>query len=204
MLRPDGYCREVRAGHRLSLSDRTIDAAQTRSGQGIVFALPVEAARPVFSGRQIKSSIKSLCRRCGSLARAVLDAIFVRPTLHEPSPAGSGASHGRRSRRDDSCLDQATKRAGANREITLRFLAAPGPTRPTPVRVRRTGTTLPRTRTTTSGCGLPVTHILRSVAATARQAGHFSVVSRFCPPSGNTLRGLAERRVLQYGKARPA
>jgi hypothetical protein len=65
-------------------------------------------------------------------------------------------------------------------------LAATGTTGRTQVLARRTGTTLPRTRTTTSGCAAPVTYIFRSAVAMARQAVHVHMWSA----GGVLLRGI--------------
>lgn len=177
MLRPNGHCREVRTGDCLFVPDCPIGAPKARAGTRSLFKVPDGAAGPVFSGRQVQSSVETVCRRCGSLAFALLDAISSRPTLHEPSTARFCPRIGQGSRGDVAHVDQAEEKAGVHRELTRRSLAATGTTGRTPVRVRRTGTTLPRTRTTTSGCGAPVTHDFRSAAATAQQAVHFNMWS---------------------------
>lgn len=68
-------------------------------------------------------------------------------------------------------MDKAQETTRADWITTRRFLAATGTTVLTPVHVARTGTTLHRTRTTTSGRALSVmTPIYRFVNATALQA----------------------------------
>lgn len=172
MLRPDGHCREIRKDHCLSLSDSAIDTPKARHGARYVSSVPHGSAGSLYSGREIQSGRKALCGRCGYSASPFLDAISARTEMHEPSPTGNGTRPGVGCRGYGQCVDQAQKEAGADRDITRRSLAATGTTGRTQVHARRTGTTLPRTRTTTSGCGAPVTHILRFAWVKALQAVH--------------------------------
>ncbi len=177
MLRPNGHCREIRACNRVSLSDRPVDASKAWGRPRSLSTMPDGATRFVLSGRKIQSGRQALCGRCGTCASALLDAISSRSALHEPSSTRIRSGIGQRSRRDAAHVDQAEEKAGVYRELTRRSLAATGTRARTPVRVRRTGTTLPRTRTTTSGCGAPVTHDFRSAVVKARQAVHFNMWS---------------------------
>ena len=157
MLRPDGHCRKIRTRHCLSLSDCAIRTSKAWCGTRHVSSLPDGTTGPVLSGRKIQSGRKTLCGGCGISASSLLDAISSRPTLHESSSARIRARIDQRSRRHASHVDQAEEKAGVYRDITRRSLAATGTTGRTAVRVRRTGTTLPRARTPASGCGAPVT-----------------------------------------------
>jgi len=177
MLRPNGHCREIRACNRLSVSDRPVNASKAWRGPRYVPSMPDGATGPVLSGRKIQSGRKTICGRCGTRAPSLLDAISSRSALHEPSSTRIRPGIGQRSRRDVAHVDQAEEKAGVYRELTRRSLAATGTTGRTAARVRRTGTTLPRTRTTTSGCGAPVTHDFRSAVVKARQAVHFNMWS---------------------------
>jgi cytosine/uracil/thiamine/allantoin permease len=77
-----------------------------------------------------------------------------------------------------------------------RSLAATGTTGLTPVLDARTGTTLHRTRTTTSGlASFVMTHIFALWTLLLHRQAIQRVVSRSCPPSGNTFLGLVERLV---------
>ena len=172
MLRPACHRRKVRADHCLSVPDSAIDAAQAWHRPRSVSSMFAGTAGFVFPSREIESDQSNLRGGCGPGASPFLDAILARTTLHEPSPTADGASAGGGSGRHGECVDQAQEEAGAGRDIMRRSLAATGTTGRTPVRGRRTGTTLPRTRTTTSGCGAPVTHMFRSAVATAQRAVH--------------------------------
>jgi len=177
VLRPNGHRRKVRTGHCLPLPHCAIRTKKAWGGTGYVSSLPDGTAGPLFSGREIQSGGKALCGRCGTRASSLLDAISSRPTLYESSPTRIRARIGQRSRWHASYVDKAEEKAGVYRDITRRSLAATGTTGRTAVRVRRTGTTLPRTRTTTSGCGAPVTHDFRSAVTKVRQAVHFNMWS---------------------------
>ena len=177
MLRPNGHCREIRASNRVSVSDCSVDASKAWGRPRSVPAMPDGAARLVFSSRKIQSGRKTICGGCGTRASSLLDAISSRSALHEPSSTRIRPGIGQRSRRDAAHVDQTEEKAGVYRELTRRSLAATGTTGRTPVRVRRTGTTLPRSRTSTSGCCAPVTHDFRSAVVKARQAVHFNMWS---------------------------
>lgn len=189
MLRPNGHRGKVRAGDRVSLPDCPVDAPKAWRGPRYVPSMPDGATGSFLSSRKIQSGRKTLRGGCGTRAPSLLDAISSRSTLHEPSPTRIRARTGQRSRRDAAHVDQTEEKAGVYRELTRRSLAATGTTGRTAVRVRRTGTTLPRTRTTTSGCGAPVTHDFRSAAVKAQQAVHFNMWSA----GGILLRGIRFR-----------
>ena len=172
MLRPDGHRREIRKGDCLPVSDCAIGSEKTRHGAGFVPARLVWSGRFIFSGRKIQSGFKTICGGCGFGALPILDAISSRSKMYELPPTRNGTRIDGRSRGYAACLDQAEEKAGAYRALTRRSLAATGTTGRTQVLARRTGTTLPRTRTTTSGCAAPVTDIVRSAVAMARQAVH--------------------------------
>lgn len=168
MLRPNGDCGKVREGYSLPISYRTVHAAQTWRSTTDVFGVPARTTRLNYSSRQEQSSLQDLHRRCGSGAFEVLDAIPELDAVHDSTSASNGANHGRRGWGNVGQLDQAQAKAGANWVNALRYLAATGTTARTPVLGARTGTTLHRTRTTTSGRASPVSAWLyRSTNATA-------------------------------------
>lgn len=91
-------------------------------------------------------------------------------------------------------MDKAQEATRADWVKTLRYLAATGTTARTPVRAARTGTTLPRTRTTTSGRALSVmAHLYRSANATALQAGQLKC--------GQPLLSSFEKYIQRFGIA---
>ena len=170
MLRPNGNSGKVRESDFVSLPYCPVDAEETWSGTRYVSSGIARAARPILSSRQIKSGFKDLHGRCGFSATAVLDAFPSFSQVYDISPTPNGADIGRRGWRDDKCLGEA-KKAGAIWVNTPCYLAATGTTGRTPVHDARTGTTLPRTRTTTSGVVAFVSALFsRSANATALQA----------------------------------
>ena len=170
MLRPDGDCREVREGNRLPLSHCTVDAEKAWGGSGNVPPMLARSAGPILSGRKKQSGGKNLHGRCGFSATAVLDAFLGFNQVHDGAPTSNGASIDRRGWGNVGSLGEAEK-AGAIWVNTPCYLAATGTTGRTPVHDARTGTTLPRTRTTTSGAGAFVSALFyRSANAKALQA----------------------------------
>jgi len=114
---------------------------------------------------------KTLRRRRTACSSAVLGALSGFDQVFNKAPARDITSVNCRSWGDVGGLAQAQKSTRAVWITTLRYLAATGTTAQTPVRAARTGTTLPRTRTTTSGLALSVTtYIQRSANAPAWQA----------------------------------
>lgn len=171
MFRPNGNSGKVRASDRLSLPYCSVDAAQARSRKRDVFALPVRNPRPAISGWKKQSDFKNLYRRRWAGSRAILVALSAFNSCNDRSPAPNSTSADRRSWKDDWCMDkrQTAQRAGW---VNMRCSwAATGTTGLTPVHDARTGTTLLRTRTTTSGRAFAVmTQLYRSVNAMALQA----------------------------------
>lgn len=171
MLRPNGGFGKVREGYLVSIPNRPIHAQKAWRSKGDVFAVLDGCARLTHSSRQKQSGFKNLRRRRWACSLAVLDAVSCDKSVHDlpstPNSTGSvvrGGWHGQ-------CMDKAQEITGASRITTLRYLGATGTTLRTPVLGARTGTTPPRTRTTTSGRASSVsTHILRSALATAAQA----------------------------------
>lgn len=171
MLRPNGYSGKVRASDRLSLPYCAIDAKETRHSTGYVSPMPAGATGLVLSGRQKQSSVKDLRRRCRVSQSAVLDAVSFFHPVHDSAPTSNGASVGRGSRCYVRRLGKKKESAGAIWVTTPRYSGATGTTGRTPVHDARTGTTLPRTRTTTSVGAASVSALqYRFVVATARQA----------------------------------
>jgi len=171
MLRSNGDTRKIREGNLVFVSHCSVNASQTRGCARNVFALLNGRTRFAYSSRQEQSNFKSLCRRRGACSSAVLDAISYDKSMHDYSPTPNITSAFGRSWRDGQCMDKAQEVSGAYWIKTLRYLAATGTTARTPVRAARTGTTPPRTRTTTSGRASSVsTHLDRSANATAWQA----------------------------------
>jgi len=174
MLRPNGHCRKVRTGNYLSVPDCAVNAAQAWRGAGNVFAMPAWGSRFIISGWQKQSSVKNLYRRRSACATAVLDAIPALNTRYDSAPTSNGSSAARGSWGNDRNVDQAQAKAGVGWVNMRCSLAATGTTGQTPVLAARTGTTLRRTRTTTSVRASPVTtsQLYRSANATAWQADH--------------------------------
>ncbi len=171
MLRPNGNCGEIRESYCVSLPHRSEYAASPRGSQRDVSQVFARSARPILSGRQKHSGKQDLCCGCGTGATAVLDAISGFSQVHDSAPTSNCASIGRRGWRNVRRMGE-TEKAGAVWVKTLASLAATGTTGRTPVLVARTGTTLHRTRTTTSGRASSVSaQVYRSVNATAWQVG---------------------------------
>lgn len=171
MLRPDGYRGEVRKSNRVYVPDCSIDAAQAWGRKGDVFALPIGPAGSFLSGREVESSIKDLHRRRRVSATAVLDAFSRFNPVHDGAPASDGSSIDRRGWCNVRGLVEAQEAAGASWVLTPGSLAATGTTRQIPVHAARTGTTIRRTRTTTSVLAASVSaQLYRSANATAWQA----------------------------------
>ncbi len=173
MLRPNGYQREVRTCDQLFVSDCAVHTAQARRRSGHVSPLLAKPARSILSGREKQSDLKDLRRRRWAGATAVLDAI---PRLDQMSYTTSTSDSTNTcfgSWRNVGQLDQEKAKAGADRALTPRSLGATGTTGRTPGHEARTGTTPPRTRTTTSGRAASVTtFVYRFAIAKALQAGH--------------------------------
>lgn len=172
MLRSDGYYRKVRKGHSLSISNCSIDASSTWDSQRQVFELSFFGSRSFISSGEIKSDKQDICCRCWIGSSAVLDAISFYDQKHDATSAANGSGCFGRSWGDAWRLDQKKKSAGAYWVKTLGSWAATGTTGRIPVLVARTGTTIHRTRTTTSGLAACVTtSIYRFVKAYALRAG---------------------------------
>lgn len=170
MLRPDGHCGEVRKSDFVSVSHCPVDAKKAWRGTGDVSLLSARPTRFILSGRQVQSGFKDLHRRCRVGAIAVLDAFPRFNQVHDIASTSNGASVGRRGRGNVGCVGE-TEKAGANWVKMLASLAATGTTGRTPVLAARTGTTQPRTRTTTSGLASSVSAPLyRFANATALRA----------------------------------
>lgn len=170
MLRPNGNSGEIREGDLVSIPYCPIRASQAWRSKGYVFAVSTWCARHTNAGWQKQSNIKTLRRRCTACSSAVLGALFGFNQIHDKTPARNITSVDCRGRCDAGELDKNEKDTGAVWITTLRYLAATGTTGRTPVHDARTGTTPPRTRTTTSGRALSVTiHSQHSVNATAWQ-----------------------------------
>ena len=169
MLRPDGDHGKIRDGDRVFIPDHPIDAASpfncTRSSAWRDFSDSGDHLR----GREKQSDFKNLRSRRKTCAAAVSHAFSCETQVHVTPSTKHSAGACRRGRSDGRRLGQEKEKAGANRVITLCYLAATGTTRRTPVRVARIGTTLQRIRTTTSVAGASVTHqfLTRCRSATA-------------------------------------
>lgn len=171
MLRSNGNSREVRKGDCVSVPDCSEYASQTWGCQRDVFAMSTWAARPVLSGWQKHSGKQDLRSRCGTRAAAVLDAFSCLNQMHDRASTSDRASTGGRGWCNGRWLVE-TEKAWAVWVKMPVSLAATGTTGPTPVLVARTGTTLHRTRTTTSVRGSSVSaQVYRSANATAWQVG---------------------------------
>lgn len=206
MQRADGHNGTVRESHRLHVPDRAVHAPKAWGGAGHVAESVVRTSGLVLSGREIQSGLENLQCGCGARASAVLDKVSGSTPLHDAAPAADDTGVDRRGRRDGRRMgEEPEKRAG--REIgTLRYSAGTGTTVRTAGRVRRTGTTRPRTRTTTSGLAASVTAhgSMRSGVATAHQAGPVTSGQPASPASANTFSGPARRGVAKHRNAHPA
>ena len=172
MLRSNGHQREVRARDRLFVSDCAVDSSQTRGCARYVSSMLARPARSVFSVWQKQSNFKNLRRRRRIGAPAVLDAIPCLDQMPDNASVKNGTGTGGRSWCNAWELDQEEAKAGAVWALTPRSLGATGTTGRTPDHEARTGTTLPRTRTTTSGRAASVAALgYHSANATALQVG---------------------------------
>lgn len=184
MLRPNGNSGKIREGNFVSLPHRSIRSTKARRSKGYVFAMSAGCSGRANASRQEQSGLETLRCRCANCALAVLGALSGFNQVCNKAPARNITSVNCRGRCNAWGLGKKQKDTGVVWTTTLRFLAATGTTARTPVRAARTGTTLPRTRTTTSGRALSVTmQITRSANATAWQAGHSTcgqpILSRF-------------------------
>lgn len=199
MLRAAGHCGEIREGNLVSLPNRSKHTQAAWRRPGYVYRVPARASKIICGGGEVKPDIPSLRRRCRSVASAVLVAVSVKPERSRDftETMRGSLSADRRSRKDHGSLDCETETQGAVWITTPSSLGATGTTARTPVHAARTGTTLPRTRTTTSGLAASVTtKIYRSAEVKARQADRIKQCGQpFCPPSGNTLLGSGFRLV---------
>lgn len=173
MLRPNGNCGKVRESNLVSVPYCSVYSTQAQYSQRHVPPMPAWNSRRIVSGWQVKSSIKDLHRRCRTSASEVLVAI---PALYSGAyitSTSNGSDTFSRGWGNVRHLDKAQAKAGIDWKKMRASLAATGTTGLTPVHVVRTGTTLHRTRTTTSVRAFPVTasQIYCSASATAMQAG---------------------------------
>ncbi len=202
MLRSNVYYGEIRTGDYVSVSRSAESSTQTRHCKRYVFEHSAGSGRVVHRGRQIQSGQPFVSGGCGISHAAILVAI----PQQTPSARYYAKTEGNSTNADCGSwqsigrMGDAVEKQRASREIMRSSLAATGTIRPTPDRVARTGTTLQRTRTTTSRAAASVATILRASAVLRPAEQTSQVVSRSCPPSGNTLHGSVERRLLQMEK----
>ena len=196
MSRTTGYCRKVRENYFLPVPDRAINPKKTRNRKRNVPSLFDERARIDNSGRKKQSGFKTLYCGCAIGKSAVLGAFFALRKMSNSASTRGDSKSSLGSRRYVRSLDQEQENTRANWVTTIRYLAATGTTHPTLVRDVLTGTTLPRTRTTTSGRVSSVTTIsTASITPRLIEQTHSNVVSQICPASANTLRGSTKRLV---------
>ena len=199
MLRPNGDSGKIRKGNFVLLSHRSVDAKKTRCCKGYVLGVSARSTRPILPSGQVQSDFKDLRSRRRVSAATVLDAFSQNHSVYDSPSSSNGTSANCGSGRDDSLLDW-EKTAGAGWEITPYSLGATGVMVRTQVRVTRIGTTLPRTRTTTSGRAASVaTSLYCSVNATALQADHskcgqpvLSSFGKYSAGSGRSLSSLSK------------
>jgi RNA-directed DNA polymerase len=173
MLRPDGYRGKVREGYLVSVPDCSVDTTKARCSKRHVFAKSAWYSRCSSSSWQVESGFKDLHRRRADCELAVLDAIPALDSLTYTASTSDSSDTVSRGWFDVGCVDKAQAKAGIGWVKMRASLGATGTTGLTPVLAARTGTTLRRTRTTTSVRAFPVTasHFQRSAYATAVQAG---------------------------------
>ena len=172
MLRSNGNSGKVRDFDRVSLPYCSVDASQAWGCTRDVFAVPSRCARPSVSGWKKQSDFKDLYRRRWSSSVAVLDALSAFHQSNDYSPTPNSAGSAVRGGENGWSLDKEQAEHGAGWVNMRCSWAATGTTGLTPVLVARTGTTLPRTRTTTSVRGFAVTaQLFHSANAQALQVG---------------------------------
>lgn len=173
MLRPNGNCRKVRKGNCLPVPNCTVNSSETRSCKGYVSKLLTWNTGFSVSGWKVQSGFKNLCRGRANSKSAVLDAIPAFDSLFNTTSTSNKSNSFGGSWSNVGDVDQAQAKAGVGWVKMRLSLAATGTTGLTPVHVARTGTTLRRTRTTTSVRASPVTasQFYRSALAQAVRAG---------------------------------
>lgn len=185
MLRSNGNQREVRSRDQLFVSDCSINTSEAWRCKRYVSRELVISTQSVCSSRQKQPDFKNLCRRRRSRESAVLDAISLFYQVHDAAPTSNCSSFNCGSWFYAKRLDQKKTKAGADWALTPRSLGATGTTGRTPDLEARTGTTPPRTRTTTSGRAASVTaSFYHSASATALQVGYSTCGQPVLPSFG--------------------
>ncbi len=190
MLRPNAYSREVRNSHYVLIPNCSEYASETQHPSGDVSEITFWTGGVVHIGREDKPNKQTVFSRCGVGNDKVLLANNVQSQdkSYDGGSKRNITSSFSRGRENIGFLDNKNEQKRAFREIMRCCWAATGTMELTPVLGRLTGTTLRLTRTTTSGGGSSVaTNQQRSALVKAMQADLKMVVSRKCPPSGNTI-----------------
>ena len=214
MLRTNGHRGKVRNSDFVPVPDCAEFAPQTWDGARYVFGVPAGAGATVCRGGKVEPDFPLVHRRCGTLASAILAAVFDGQTGqgHHAPPGRDSAGAGGRSGQDARGVDVPSEKQGATWVITPCFWGAAGASARSPVRAARPGTTRPRPRPPSSVCAASVRtfgfwHFLCSAAVTAQRAGLFKCGQPCCPASANTFGGSEKRRVARGNpvrKSRPA
>ncbi len=145
MLRADEHRRKVRDGHRVSVPHCAEHPTQAWRGQGHVHRVPARVGQTDCGSGEVWTDFPPLRRGCGPLATAILAAVSGEQTgsRHHATPSRDGTSADRGGRASAGGLDREAETQRATWINSPCYLGATGPTRRTPVRVPRPGTTRP-------------------------------------------------------------
>ena len=179
MLPRNEHYQEVRGSYLVPLPDCAKDSKSAWGSQRYVFKVSSIATRSFLSGRKNKSHKQAVSRRCQSSADTLLvtNVGNAKTQMYDQSPTSSRVNKTCRSGSNIRVLDYQGSQ-GVDRINTPLSLGATGVMERTQVRGTRIGTTLLRTRTTTSGLAVSVTaNFYRFVNVKALQADLCNVVS---------------------------
>lgn len=172
MLPRNEHYQEVRGSYLVPLPDCAKDSKGARGSQRYVLTMSSIATRSFLSGRKNKSNKQAVSRRRQSRADTLLvtNVGNTKAQMYDQSPTSSRVNKTCRSGSNIRVLDYQGSQ-GVDRINTPLSLGATGTKARIPVRVIRIGTTLLRTRTTTSGLAASVTiPFIRSATTTVSQA----------------------------------
>lgn len=207
MLRANEHNREIRECNFVFVPDCAKHFSPAWGCQSNVSGVLAWSGKTLCRSREIWTSISAIHRRCKSFAFAILAAVSVEQTSarHNTSSSANSTSADRRSGAFARNLDSKTATQGAAWINSPSSSGATGTMVRTAVRVARTGTTRPRTRTTTSVRAASVRTkiwvVCCSAVVTARQAGLFLCGQPCFPASANTFGGLVERLVANMANS---
>ena len=172
MLPRNEHYQEVRGSYLVPIPDCAKDSKSAWGSQRYVLTMSSIATRSFLSGRKNKSNKQAVSRRCQSRADTLLftNVGNAKTQMYDQSPTSSRVNKTCRSGSNIRVLDYQGSQ-GVDRINTPLSLGATGVMERTQVRGTRIGTTLLRTRTTTSGLAASVTiPFIRSATTTVSQA----------------------------------